>query len=63
LETYAPFQQPYLGLVQVEEENEALRMKVEALTNGWRRTLENIDIRYQLADFEYCDVGSTDRAY
>jgi hypothetical protein len=53
----------------VEEENETLRMKVETLIKGWRRTLEKIDITYhhimcvQSTAFKYCDSGATDRAY
>jgi hypothetical protein len=53
-----------VGLHRAEEEDEALRMKVEALIKGLRRTLENIDITYQHVTcvqstaFEYCDGGA-----
>jgi hypothetical protein len=45
----------------VEEGNDVLRMKVEVMTKGWRRSLENINSTYehvlhaQLTAFEYCD--------
>jgi hypothetical protein len=44
-------------------------MKVEALTEGWHRTLENIDNTYQhvtraqFTAFEYCDARAADQAY
>jgi hypothetical protein len=53
-----------VGLRRAEEENEALRMKVEVLIKSLRRTLENIDITYQHVTcvqstaFEYCDGGA-----
>jgi hypothetical protein len=58
-----------VGLLRMEAENDALRMKVEALTKGWR--LYFGEHRYQVSaydacsvdSFEYCDTGATDRAY
>ncbi|KAM0847183.1 hypothetical protein ACQ4PT_055175 [Festuca glaucescens] len=58
-----------VGWRRAEEENQVLRMKVDALTKGWRRSLESIDCGHQhivcaqSTAFEYCEPGAADRAY
>lgn len=52
------------GWRRAKEENHQLRMKVDALTNGWRRTLERVDRTHdkiaiaQSTAFKYCEPGA-----
>jgi hypothetical protein len=51
------------------EENDQLNMKVEALTNGWRRTVERVDRTHdkicsaQSTAFEYYEPGAAEQTY